>query len=146
MSDFKKNYLSKQETDNPEMHMTQAGCPMTKDWKSPEQYDALSRQISALTIENEKLKAATPLEIVPKFVDEWLKSKPLYRLLEDILIKDIAPPAIDNWFDTVSFKSIGVKTLDESIARLKLDGYKVETDKIYVLKHIDKSALDANND
>ena len=71
------------------------------------------------------------IPIIPEYIDKWLKSKPLYLLLEDILIKDDVPTEIDEWFESIKNWTLGIGTLDEFIARLKLDGYTVEKPKYY---------------
>ena len=71
------------------------------------------------------------IPIIPENIDKWLKSKPLYLLLEDILIKDNVPTEIDEWFENSKNWTLVVGPLDEFIARLKLDGYTVEKPKSY---------------
>lgn len=71
------------------------------------------------------------IPIIPEYMDKWLKSKPLFLLLEDILIKDDAPTEIEEWFENTKNWTLGIGTLDEFIARLKLDGYTVEKPKYY---------------
>lgn len=74
------------------------------------------------------------LPVVPECVAKWLKSKPLYQLLEDILIKDVAPLEIDKWFENPKNWTLGIGTLDDFIARLKLDGYQVEKPQLFYLR------------
>ena len=38
------------------------------------------------------------MPVIPEYMDKWLKSKPLYLLLEDILIKNNVPTEIDKSF------------------------------------------------
>ncbi|OAZ15910.1 hypothetical protein V425_10920 [Lactococcus lactis RTB018] len=86
------------------------------------------------------------LPVVPECVAEWLNSKPLYQLLEDILIEDVALLEIDKWFENPKNWTLGIGTLDDFIARLKLDGYTVEKPQLFYLKHIDMSKRNSIND
>lgn len=75
------------------------------------------------------------IPVIPEYMDKWLKSKPLYLLLEDILIKNNVPTEIDKWFENTKNWTLDIGTLDEFIARLKLDGYTVEKPKVFFLKN-----------
>lgn len=73
--------------------------------------------------------------VIPDYLAKWLESKPLYQLLEDILIKYVAPTEIEKWFENGENWTLGYGTLDQFIARLKIDGYTVEKPKVFFLKN-----------
>ena len=111
-------------------------CKKFRNWKSPEDYSELSQEVIALKIENKKLKADKQLVIVPQFVADWFEKN------EDDLSFKIWGYLI-NWKlqDKKSDFFRWMKKESECIEILirMQDGYTVEKEQLYCLKHIDLS-------
>lgn len=101
-----------------------------RNWKSPEQYEKLVQQVSALTIENEKLKADRQLVVVPKFVAKWIECVKLKKNNAVSLLSNCdMPDDVNEWlFFQRNDDNINL------IIRAWLDGYTVEKEKLYVLE------------
>lgn len=109
-------------------------------WRSLEDREKLIQKISALTIENEKLKADKPqieilldntdkqLVVVPKFVAEWYE-----KMIIGTFSAVISSYAFNSEFESVKWVNEhgGMKLLCEMFLR----GYTVEKERLYFLKN-----------
>lgn len=125
-------------------------CKKFRNWKSPEDYSELSQEVRTLTVENEKLKADKQLVVVPKFVDDAIRSlsNGVRGAFDAIyLIKSKVEQyreSNSDWAEVYDWIfEHGNSTIFE---RAFMDGYTVEKEKLYLLKHIDICKTDKDHD
>lgn len=106
-------------------------------WVSFESHEKIVQQVSALTIENEKLKADK--QPVPKCVDDWFKCE-----IDGTFSAVVASYAFNDNLEAVKWVSenggMGL------LCKMYLYGYTVEKEKLYLLKHIDFCKTDKDYD
>lgn len=112
-------------------------CKKFRNWKSPEDYSELSQEVRALKIEIEKLKADKQLVVVPKFVAEFIKeAKADYKLFG--AFNEISEGTFGD--DLIGW--VFGENNQEQFASAWVNGYTVEKEKLYLLKHIEISSRD----
>ena len=107
-------------------------CKKFRNWKSPEDYFELLKQVMSLKDKNEKLKADKQLVVVPKFVADWFEANKHnleYKVWE----------YIKNWDEQEEnefkmFMDFNVNNPIQTIFKM-LDGYTVEKEKLFYLRN-----------
>lgn len=107
-------------------------------WVSSESHEKIVQQVSALTIENEKLKADKPPVVVPQFVAGWFEEKMSVAFSEVVSAYSFSGNEAIAWV----YENGGIDLL----CKMKLYGYTVEKEKLYLLKHIDFCKTDKDYD
>lgn len=77
-----------------------------------------------------------PLVLVPRFIAEWLDNKSAYIIATSPIPKEVLMWSQEN----TGFRDVAVNL--SNLIEIKLYGYTVEKEKLYLLKHIDISSRD----
>ena len=101
--------------------------------KNNGKYDSAREYHKALMVKFGDWQPPKPLVKVPRFVAEWLDNKSAYIIATSPIPKEVLMWSQEN----TGFRDVAVNL--SNLIEIKVNGYTVEKEKKYILKHIDLS-------
>lgn len=103
--------------------------------KNNGKYDSAREYHKALMSNFKSWQPPKPLIVVPKFVADWLDNKSAYIIATSPIPKEVLKWSQGN----TNFRDVAVNL--SNLIEIKVIGYTVEKENLYILKHIDMSKL-----